>query len=58
MYYNFQVHRTNVKSFLRTAEVLQVKGLADHPLLLEAASYQKSNSVSYFSYYNTYIFNF
>jgi len=27
-----QVQRDNIKSFLRTAETLQVKGLADHPL--------------------------
>ena len=41
---NSQVDQERIGSFLRTAETLQIKGLADHPLKEQC---QKTSSVSY-----------
>ena len=41
---NSQVDQERIGSFLRTAETLQIKGLADHPLKEQC---QKTSSVSH-----------
>ena len=42
----FQVDQERISTFLRTAETLQIKGLADHPLKEQC---QKTSSVSYYT---------
>ena len=43
----FQVDQERISTFLRTAETLQIKGLADHPLKEQC---QKTSSVSHCTY--------